>query len=99
QTDEQLYQLLFRPGFTTRQGADLSAGRGIGLGAVAQAVISYGGRVDVSSVPGSGSRFLLRLPLSVSITRALLVEVEREEYALPLGAVVESLRFRLEELE
>ena len=98
-SDEELFQLLFRPGFSTRQGADLSAGRGIGLGAVAQAVVSYGGRVDVSSEAGAGSRFLLRLPLSVSITRALLLEVDGEDYALPLGTVVESLRFRGEDLE
>ncbi len=98
-SEEELYRLLFRPGFSTRSGTDLSAGRGIGLGAVAEAVVSYGGRVDVSSSPGTGSRFLLRLPLSVSITQALLIQVDGEDYALPLGTVVKTLRFRREELE
>jgi two-component system chemotaxis sensor kinase CheA len=91
-SDAELLELLFRPGFSTREGADLSAGRGIGLSAVAEAVRRYGGRVEIASEPGNGSRFLLRLPLSVSITRALLVKVAAETYAIPLGAILESLR-------
>lgn len=87
------YGLIFQPGFSTRGGTDLSAGRGIGLSAVADAVERHGGRVEVSSEVGAGTRFVLRLPLSVSITRALLVRIGDEEYALPLAAVVESLRF------
>lgn len=87
------YGLIFQAGFSTRGGTDLSAGRGIGLAAVAGAVERHGGRVEVGSEVGEGTRFLLRLPLTVSITRALLVWVGAEEFALPLGAVIESLRF------
>ncbi|MCB1055516.1 MAG: chemotaxis protein CheW [Acidobacteria bacterium] len=92
------YGLIFQAGFSTRGGTDLSAGRGIGLAAVAGAVERHGGRVEVASEVGEGTRFLLRLPLSVSITRALLVWVGEEEFALPLGAVIESLRFTAEDL-
>jgi two-component system chemotaxis sensor kinase CheA len=91
--DKELEALLFEAGVSTKEGADLSAGRGIGLSAVAEAVRRQGGRVEVTSRPGEGTRFLLRLPLSVSITRALLFRADGEEYAVPLGAVVESLRF------
>jgi two-component system chemotaxis sensor kinase CheA len=91
------YDLIFQAGFSTRGGTDLSAGRGIGLAAVAEAVERNGGRVEVASEVGQGTRFLLRLPLSVSITRALLVGIGGEEYALPLGAVVESLYFNPED--
>ncbi len=97
--EDSWQELLFRPGFSTREGTDLSAGRGIGLSAVAAAVRRYGGRVEMSSEKGVGSRFLLRLPLSVSITRALLLRVDGEEYALPLGAVVEGIRLAAEDLQ
>ncbi len=92
-SDQEVEAMLFEAGISTKAGADLSSGRGIGLSAVAEAVRRQGGRVEVSSTPGQGTRFLLRLPLSVSITRALLFRADNEEYAVPLGAVVESLRF------
>jgi len=85
------YALLFLPGFSTRQAVDLSSGRGIGLSAVQEAVEQRGGRIEVASREGIGTRFRLRLPLSVSITRALLLRCDGEDYVLPLAAVVESL--------
>jgi two-component system chemotaxis sensor kinase CheA len=88
------FDLLFMAGFSTRHGADLSAGRGIGLAAVHEAVMRQGGWIDVHSVVGEGTRFTLQVPLSVSITRALLLHADGEDYALPLSAVVDSQRFR-----
>jgi two-component system, chemotaxis family, sensor kinase CheA len=85
-------QLLFLPGLSTRVAADLGAGRGIGLSAVQEAVQRHGGGVEVASRPGAGTLFRLRLPLSASITRAMLVRADGEDYALPVRAVVESLR-------
>lgn len=85
------YGLLFLPGLTTRAGVDLSSGRGIGLSAVQEAVQHRGGRIEVASREGVGTRFRLRLPLSVSITRALLLRSDGEDYVLPLASVVESL--------
>lgn len=87
------YDLLFQPGFSTREVADVAAGRGIGLSAAAEAVQRVGGRVEVASEMGLGTRFRIRLPLSVSITRALLLRVDREEYALPLSSIIETLHF------
>ena len=66
-------------------------GRGIGLAAVRDAVARQGGRVEVASQRGAGTQFRLRLPLSISIARAMLLGSDRETYALPLGAVVESM--------
>jgi two-component system chemotaxis sensor kinase CheA len=83
--------LLFVPGFSTRQAVDLSSGRGIGLAAVQEAVQHRGGRIEVASREGHGTRFRLRLPLSVSITRALLLSSDGEDYVLPFAAVVESV--------
>ncbi len=91
-------QLVFLPGLTTRASADLSGGRGIGLAAVRAAVVRRGGRIELVSEEGAGSLFRLTLPLSASITRALLLRCDTELYALPLRAVVEGLRFRAGEL-
>ncbi len=88
----ELVDLLFLPGVSTRRQADLGAGRGIGLAAVKQAVESRGGRIEVASEEGRGSLFRLRLPLSASIARALLVRSDGDDYALPLRAVLESRR-------
>jgi two-component system chemotaxis sensor kinase CheA len=92
--DESPLPLIFRPGFSTRPDADLSAGRGIGLSAVREAVVRQGGRVEIQSEKGMGTLFRLRLPLVVSIARALLLGSDGETYALPLAAVMESLALR-----
>lgn len=84
--------LLFLPGFSTRLEADLGSGRGIGLAVVREAVSRRGGRIEVFSEEGQGTVFRLRLPLSVSILRALLVASDGEDYALPLGATAETFR-------
>lgn len=91
--EEEIQSLVFAAGVSTKAQADLSAGRGIGLFAVYDAVQRHSGRVEIHSEPGVGSRFRLRLPLSVSITHALLLETDGEEYALPISAITESLRF------
>ena len=90
--DADPVSLLFLPGFSTREEADLGAGRGIGLAAVQEAVSRRGGRIEVFSEEGVGTLFRLRLPLSVSILRALLVASDGEDYALPLGAMEETFR-------
>ena len=88
------YELLFASGFSTKASADLSAGRGVGLSAVRDAVRRQGGRIEVQSELGRGSAFRLWLPLSVSIARALLLRADGELYALPLAQVVESRRLQ-----
>ena len=84
--------LLFLPGLSTRDQADVGAGRGMGLSAVKETVRRHGGTIQVAFAEGRGSLFRLRLPLSASIARALLVGADEEEYAIPLRAVLESLR-------
>jgi two-component system chemotaxis sensor kinase CheA len=86
--------LLSLPGLSTRETADRSAGRGMGMTAVMESVRRRGGQVEVFSVGGEGTRFRLRLPLTAAIVRALLVEVDRELYALPLLAVQETIRLQ-----
>jgi two-component system, chemotaxis family, sensor kinase CheA len=91
------YSLLFLPDFSTRVSADMSSGRGMGLSAVQEAVRRLGGSVEVSSEKGEGTRFHLSLPLTVSITRALLVRADGEEYAFPLQNIIETVELSGEE--
>ena len=91
-----LQGLLSLPGLSTREQADRSAGRGMGMTAVMESVRRRGGQVEVHSAPGVGTRFRLRLPLTVAIVRALLVGADRELYALPLAAVQETVQLRPE---
>jgi two-component system chemotaxis sensor kinase CheA len=90
-----LQTLLSLPGVTTRESADKSSGRGMGMAAVMESVRRRGGQVEVASVAGGGARFRLRLPLTAAIVRALLVETDGELYALPLVAVQETIKLRL----
>jgi len=92
------FSLLFVHGFSTRAEVGLGAGRGVGLAAVRETVTRFGGRIEVSSEAGEGTLFRLRLPLSVSILRALLVACDGEDYALPLGAMEEAFRLDASEV-
>jgi two-component system chemotaxis sensor kinase CheA len=89
-----LQGLLSLPGLSTREQADRSAGRGMGMTAVVESVRRRGGQVEVHSASGVGTRFRLRLPLTVAIVRALLVQADRELYALPLTAVQEAVQLQ-----
>ena len=88
---DDLQALMFRSGLSTRRAADLSAGRGVGMDVVLEAVKRAGGGIEVASREGVGTRFRLRLPTSVSIAKALLLAADGREYALPVSAVLDTL--------
>ncbi|HXH40439.1 MAG TPA: chemotaxis protein CheW [Thermoanaerobaculia bacterium] len=85
-------RVLFNSGFSTKSDSDISAGRGMGLSAALEAVRRAGGDIDIESEIGRGTRFRIRIPLTLSITRAMLVRVDADEYAVPLSAIIESIR-------
>lgn len=87
--------LLFAEGLSTRADAGLGAGRGVGLSAVKRSVEAHSGRIEIVSERGTGTSFMLRLPLTTSIMRSLLVTADGEEYALPLASVTESQRLEV----
>lgn len=90
--DEAAVELIFAPGFSTAaQVSDLS-GRGVGMDAVRVAVERLGGRVGVRSTPGRGTTIRLALPLSLVMTRILVVEAGGEAFGVPMDAVVETAR-------
>jgi two-component system, chemotaxis family, sensor kinase CheA len=85
-----LLRLLAGPGFTTRAQASGVSGRGVGVDAVLTRVRSLGGRMELKTVPGRGTVFLLHLPVTRAIVRALLVAVGAERYAIPLSLLAEA---------
>ena len=89
---EHLQSLIFLPGFSTADDVSSLAGRGVGLHVVANTVHELGGTIEVESRPGQGVSFTLSLPLTLAILRSLIVEVDRERYAVPLSHVAATVR-------
>ena len=91
-TDAELYQFLFLPGFSTRGEVTELSGRGVGLDVVHTMATSVGGTVRVQSQLGRGTSFHLNLPITLSVIRAVLVDVAGEPYAFPLNRIDRLLR-------
>jgi len=87
--DNEIIQLLFHPGFSTAEKISDISGRGVGLDVVKTKIESLGGVVEVDSKQGRGSKFIIRLPLTLAIIQALLVNVGAEKYAVPLNNIKE----------
>ena len=86
-SDKEAVDLLFRPSFSTAEQISDVSGRGVGLDVVKSKIESLGGDVECHSTLGVGSRFVIRLPLTLAIIQALMVEIGTEKYALPLGNI------------
>lgn len=98
-SEEELLAFLFLPGFSMKATVSDISGRGVGLDAVQAMARQVRGHVTVTSEPGVGTRFQLQLPLTLSVIRALLVEIDGEPYALPLTAIARALRLPRERIE
>ena len=86
-SDNELLEFLFLPDFSTRDEVTEMSGRGVGLDVVRNMVRDLRGSVSVTNDPGSGAEFVLKLPLTLSVISALLVEISNEPYAFPLTKV------------
>jgi two-component system chemotaxis sensor kinase CheA len=93
-TDEQIHDLIFLPGFSTAEKTTDVSGRGVGMDVVRQRVKELGGSVDIRSERGRGSRFLITLPLTLSIVDGQSVLVGGECYIVPLTSIIESLQLK-----
>ncbi len=93
-TDRETMELIFSPGFSTAENVTDVSGRGVGMDVVKKNILRLKGVFDVDSVPGSGTTFTMKLPLTLAIIQALLVRVANELYSIPLDAVIESQRIR-----
>ena len=97
-SEQELLYAIFLPGISTRDEADGNAGRGVGLDVAKENVERMNGSIDVETFPGVGTRFTIRIPLTVAIIRALLVGGALPDLHDPLTAVSEILRYEAEEV-
>ena len=91
-TPQQLLEIIFQPGFSTRSSTTDISGRGVGMDIVKSVVVRLGGTVRIQSEPGRGTTVVLDLPLSLALLRVVLVEAGDEIFALPTAAVRRILR-------
>ena len=97
-SDREAVQLIFARGFSTTDAITEVSGRGVGLDVVLKSIERLSGLVEVETVPGVGTKFIIQLPLTLAIITALLVEVGGRPFALPLGSIVETIKYRPEEV-
>jgi len=88
--EEDVLRAIFDPGMTSRDEADVLAGRGVGLDAVRATVSRLGGEIQLTSTPGKGTTFTMRLPVSTSLSQAMLFKVRGQVYAVPNVHVLET---------
>ena len=98
-TERELREMLFHPGFSTAALKTELAGRGVGLDVVRSNLNQLNGEIDIQSTPGAGTKFVLRVPLTLIISPALFVRCGTTHFALPLAVVEEIRRLRGDEIE
>jgi two-component system chemotaxis sensor kinase CheA len=98
-TDVEAFNLIFEPGFSTAKQITAISGRGVGLDVVRRSIEKLNGTVTVDSERGKGTKFVIKLPLTLAIIQGLLVRVGQEIYSIPITSVIESLRVKPEEIK
>ncbi len=98
-SDVEAYNLIFEAGFSTAKEITNISGRGVGLDVVRKEIEKLNGTVTVHSSPGKGTRFIIKLPLTLAIIQGLLVRVGTEVYAIPITSVIESHRIKPSEIK
>lgn len=97
-SDDDVWQLIFAPGFSTAEQVTDLSGRGVGMDVVKRNIAQMGGHVDILSRPGQGTTTRIVLPLTLAILDGMSVRVGEEVYILPLGAIKESMQVRPEDI-
>lgn len=90
-SDSEVYDLIFSSGFSTADEISDISGRGVGLDVVKSTIESLGGVITIQSTLNQGSVFSIQLPMTLSIMTVLLVELQKEKYAIPLSSIIETL--------
>jgi chemosensory pili system protein ChpA (sensor histidine kinase/response regulator) len=98
-SDEELFGLVFLPGFSTAREISEVSGRGVGLDIVKTTVSKLKGSLSLESQVGKGSTFTIRLPVTMAVMRSILVKTHQETFAIPLGAVQQIVRLDQNDLE
>ncbi len=97
-TEREAVNLIFAAGFSTAEKVSDLSGRGVGMDVVKTNITKLNGTVEINTEVGKGTRMRIRLPLTVAIIQALMVEVGREAFAIPLATVVETIRIGASEI-
>ena len=90
--DQQIQQFIFKPGFSTAAQVTAVSGRGVGMDVVRTNIEKIGGTIELNSTEGKGSKFIIKIPLTLAIVSALIVECACERFAIPQLSVVELVR-------
>ena len=98
-SDDDVMQFVLAPGFSTAKSVTQISGRGVGMDVVHSEVKQLGGSISISSNVGKGTRFVVRVPFTVSVNRALMVSVAEDQYAIPLNNIEGIVLLNPEELE
>jgi two-component system chemotaxis sensor kinase CheA len=91
-SDDQIWPLIFRPGFSTAEKVTDVSGRGVGMDVVKRNIEALGGTVSIKTVTGKGTTFTLKLPLTLAIIEGMTVRVGKETYIVPLLSILESIQ-------
>jgi len=97
--DSAILNLIFEPGFSTAKEITDISGRGVGLDVVRSKIQSLNGQVSLETKIGQGTRFIIKLPLTLAIIQALLIKVQDEIYAIPLGTIDETTSLETEQIK
>ncbi len=97
-TDQQIYQLIFQPGFSTAERVTDISGRGVGMDVVRRNIEKLRGRIDIQSKEGEGTAISIALPLTLAIIDGMVVQVGSERYIIPTLSIEESFRPKKEEI-
>jgi two-component system chemotaxis sensor kinase CheA len=98
-TDDAVWMLIFEAGFSTADVITDVSGRGVGMDVVKRNIAGMGGRVELSSAEGLGTRITIRLPLTLAILDGMSVAIGGQTFIVPLGSIIESLQVTAEELK
>jgi len=91
-SDQEVFNFIFEPGFSTAERVTAVSGRGVGMDVVRRQIMKLRGRIDIASRPGKGTTFHIKLPLTLAIVEGLVVGVGKERYVVPMFSVKEMLR-------
>jgi two-component system chemotaxis sensor kinase CheA len=97
-TDEEVFDLMFQPGFSTAQAVSEISGRGVGLDVVKTRIEGMNGQIKVTSSPGQGTTFSLMLPITTAITDGVVISVADSRYIIPLEAIKEFVTIKADQI-
>jgi chemotaxis protein histidine kinase CheA/ActR/RegA family two-component response regulator len=98
-SDLEAINLIFRPGFSTATKITKISGRGVGMDVVSNRLARINGRIEIKTAVGVGTKFIIRLPLTLAIAQALIVKLGDQELALPMNLVEETTRFAFKDIQ